>query len=196
MAREIHLLNMKVDKRYLNKEYTTVTILNDCHFKDDEELINPIVRLSSFNKNTTNYIYIPSLDRYYYVTNVTYSKPYYYISLHVDVLMSFKESIKNQRALISRGSKWVNLYMSDDKFKTQQYTCDRYIPFEGADAFDYDTQNYILAVMGTGGDTPESDDINVNISSMPTVDVTGSVGTHDDTPTPPPITNQEEPNNL
>ena len=187
MARTIYTYSMKMDKRYLNKTITQISVMNDCYFKDDTELINPVLILSSFNAVTTNYVYIPDLSRYYYVTGVTYSEGYYYVALHVDVLMSFKDDILKQRCIIDRGASYVNLYMSDDEFKTQSYTCDRYIPFENASAFDFTKQQYILAVMGTGGDTPESDDINVNVTTMPTVDVTGSVGTHDDTPPTPPL---------
>lgn len=185
MSRTIKLYKMDIDHRYLTKSLTQIGNDITANFKDDTELIDPILILSSFNQNTTNYVEIPDLSRFYYVKGVTFSQGYYYVQLHVDVLMSFKDSIINQKAIIKRGNSYCSHYITDDQFKTQQYTCDRYVPFENDSAFDPTIQNYILAVMGTGGDTPDSDTVNVIINSGSTIDVTGSIGTHDDTPVPP-----------
>ena len=179
MSRTINLYSMKVDKRYLTKAKTLISSLTNCHFIDETDIVNPTLKLSSFDASTTNYIEIPSLNRFYYVTNVTYSKGYYYVSLHVDVLMSFRQAILKQRCIIKRGSTNPSLYMHDDKFETQQYTCDRYLPFVGG-GFDFSIQNYILTVMGTGGDTPEDDSINVTITGgTVNTNTTGGI-THDD----------------
>ena len=88
-----------LDKRYLDKSGGMTKqgqTLTGVHFIDDTEIVNPTLKLSAFDEDMVNYVYIPSLRRYYYVNGVTYSKGYYYVNLHVDVLMSFKDSIKKQ----------------------------------------------------------------------------------------------------
>lgn len=155
MARTVKFYSMNIDKRYLDKSAGMTQQGNDlttAHFKDDTELINPVLILSDFDQSLVNYVYIPSLDRYYYVTGVTYSEGYYYIALHCDVLMSFKNSIKKQQVIVKRSgdADKIDLFMQDDKLKTEQYTHDVYKGFEGGTAFSPSTNTFVLAVMGTG----------------------------------------------
>ena len=96
MPRSVDFYKMSIDKRYIDKTSGMAkqgNTLNTVHFIDDTELVNPVMKLSSFDASQVNYVYIPSLNRYYYVSGVSYSKGYYYVNLHVDVLMSFKNSI-------------------------------------------------------------------------------------------------------
>ena len=150
MAREIKLFKSTLDSRYLNKEggLTEKGTLPNCHFKDDEEIINPVVMLSSFNDNEVNYVYIPSLHRYYYVTGVTYSKPYYYVSLHVDVLMSFKADINKTEVIAERSKNKYDMFIQDDELIIDQYTCDRLIRFDNQ-PFSESTCKFILALLGS-----------------------------------------------
>lgn len=153
MARTVKFYMCNIDKRYLDKSPGMIqqgNDLNTCNFKDDTELINPVLILSDFDASVVNYVYIPSLDRYYYVTGVTFSEGYYYVALHVDVLMSFKESIKNQDVVLKRSENYWDLFLQDDKFKTEQWTCDTYKPFTGGSAFSPNTDKFVLTVMGSG----------------------------------------------
>ena len=192
MARTVTFYKMALDKRYLDKTrgLSNASTINTVHFIDDTEIVNPILKLSAFDEDMCNYVYIPSLRRYYYITGVTYSKGYYFVNLHVDVLMSFKESIKKQKVLVNRSSKdeATDLYLQDDKFCAEQYTCVKYLPFTGGNAFKSNISQFVLAVMGTGGDTPDDGTININVvGGTMNNNVSGSVGTHDDTT--PPINN-------
>lgn len=146
---------MNIDKRYLDKSSGMTQQGNDlttAHFVDDTELINPVLKLSSFDQSVINYVYIPSLDRYYYVTGATYSKGFYYVQLHVDVLMSFKTSIKKQKVIAKRTSNFnmCDTFLQDDMIKTEQYTHDVYHKFEGDAGFSPSTNTFVLCVMGSG----------------------------------------------
>ena len=160
MARTVTFYKMTLDKRYLDKTagLKNPSTINSAHFIDDTEIVNPTMKLSDFDEDQCNYVYIPSLRRYYYVTGVTYSRGYYFISLHVDVLMSFKDSIMSQETILSRCSdyKYYNLYQSDDKFQLYEYTNIRYKFFKGGQTFSPNIQNFVLCVMG--GDEIESEE--------------------------------------
>ena len=69
-----------------------------------------------------NYIYIPRLKRYYYVTNIQLTtKDYTRLQLNEDVLMSWKDLIKSQDAYVTRyGYKQgVNTLLYDERYPVQ-----------------------------------------------------------------------------
>lgn len=153
MARNVGFYMLQIDKRYIDKTKGITrqgSVLTSAHFVDDTELINPVMKLSTFDQDLVNYVHIPSLDRWYYVTGVTYSKGYYYVQLHVDVTMSFLEALKQQEVILKRSEKYWDLFLQDDKFKTEQWTCDTYKPFTGGNAFHPNTDKFVLTVMGSG----------------------------------------------
>lgn len=156
MARTVTFYKMKLDKRYLDKTegLSGRSTINSVHFIDDTELVNPVMKLTEFNEDACNYVHIPSLHRYYYVTGVTYSKGYFLVNLHVDVLMSFKASILSQEVILKRASQEgaYNLWQSDDEFKLYEFTSVRYKEFIGGSSFNANTQNFVLCVMGSGED--------------------------------------------
>ena len=142
---------MTLDKRYLDKTSGMTQqgqTLTGVHFIDDTEIVNPILKLTSFDENNVNYVYIPSLRRYYYVNGVTYSKGYYYVNLHVDVLMSFKESIKKQTVVADRSASQYRQYIDDNILKTEQYRGE-YIRQFSAQPFSLSTVNFVLGVLGS-----------------------------------------------
>ena len=159
MSRTIKFYWNKTDKRYLNKSITQQgNDVTGVHFIDETELINPVIKLSSFDESKVNYMYIPDLDRYYFLNNVKYSQGFYLVSWHVDVLMSFKNSILSQEVILKRASEenHYNLYQSDDKFQLYEYTNVRYKFFKEGQTFSPSIQNFVLCVMG--GDEIESEE--------------------------------------
>lgn len=152
LSRTVKMYKLTLDKRYLDKTSGITQQGQDVtgvHFIDDTELVNPVMKLSAFDESNVNYVYIPSLRRYYYVTDVTYSKGYYLISLHVDVLMSFKESIKTQTVVADRSSTQWRQYIDDSILKTEQYKGE-YIRNFSNQPFSLSTVTYILGVLGSG----------------------------------------------
>lgn len=66
-------------------------------------ILNPEIDIEYSDVVNFNYVYISIWNRYYYVTDVVYmNKNLVHLSLKVDVLMSYKNKIYNQRALIGR----------------------------------------------------------------------------------------------
>lgn len=181
------------DKRYLHKSIgQVVTTISALYIKDPTDVVNPEVILDDFPTGI-NYAKIEEFDRYYYLTNVEFLNGQFSTKWHVDVLMSFEDDIKKKKALIkrTRDTNYIDYYLRDDEFQAEQYTCDRYLQFTGGNAFDKNVSNYILAVMGTGGDTPDNDEINVNIinTASDPVNIGGTIGQYSTTPPTPPTNN-------
>lgn len=68
-----------------------------------------------------NYVYIPDFKRYYFVVNIVCIRnSLYRVFLHVDVLQTYAEQIKAQRAIIQRQENNWNLYLNDGFFRVEQ----------------------------------------------------------------------------
>lgn len=109
------------DKRKVDKTLTNISTLS-CDIIDDTSIINPRLKIK-YNSNllTSNYIYIPSFNRYYFITNITTSKGYLWIDTSVDVLMSFKSEIRNTTAVIDRQEYQYNKYLNDANYTGYAY---------------------------------------------------------------------------
>lgn len=89
----VDFYNMKLKKNELNKVLNT-PIVKACSVKDGITLEDPVLYLGyDATLLTYNYVYIPDFQRYYFVTGREIDGQTMYISLHVDVLTSFKNDI-------------------------------------------------------------------------------------------------------
>lgn len=80
----------------------TVTILN-CVLRDECSIVNPILLLEYNGEINFNYVYIPTFNRYYYVTEITHIRTgLIELALRCDVLMSNRVTIRQQQAVILR----------------------------------------------------------------------------------------------
>lgn len=88
----------------------------DCNLKENCSVINPIVEVIGTNALNANYMYIPLFSRYYIIQNITTTEfNTLLVNGHVDVLMSFKESILGAQGIISRQQNKFNNYLEDSK---------------------------------------------------------------------------------
>ena len=111
----VTLYNNTSDSNVLSKTITQVATLQ-CALKDATELMNPVLIIAGDTIETNvNYVYIPDLERYYFVRNKRQvSAGMVELDLHVDVLMSFKESIRQATALVEVTGNAVNPYIESD----------------------------------------------------------------------------------
>lgn len=105
-----HSSNSRIDK--------SITHLHtyDCTFKQPTSIINPVIRIKAGDTNVLkgNYGYIPKFNRFYYVDNVTcVNGDIWEISLHCDVLMSFRDDIIERNVLFNHSESNFNLYLND-----------------------------------------------------------------------------------
>lgn len=88
--------NSKLEKT-LSEEISLVGALRDA-----SSIVAPSILIQS-NPIGYNYAYVPQFGRYYYIKNITaYRKGAYIVDLKCDVLMSFKDEIRQLSGVVSR----------------------------------------------------------------------------------------------
>lgn len=133
----------------MNKDLQAITYEGSDHidveFKEDTSIIDPTFILRTQSKVLEgNYIYVPNLNRYYFINNYTLSHERIYIECHVDVLMSFKKEIKNENIIVKRNEKLFNMYLDDNQYKVQNRTAVRTVVFPSG----FTGHNIVLGVVG------------------------------------------------
>lgn len=88
-----------------NEEYTGV--LNATF-----NVLTPVVRFRTREPVSFNYVYIESLNRYYFVSELTQDGDLCTVRLRVDVLQTYKEKILVSSATLTKGEN-VNKYLSN-----------------------------------------------------------------------------------
>lgn len=95
-----------------------------CNFLDAQSIMNPVIVIEDTQGNSSimmefTYAYIPSLSRYYFISNtvVVDNKRWVYY-LQVDVLASFKDDIINSRQYVLRSTNMYNDYITDTMYPT------------------------------------------------------------------------------
>lgn len=140
--------NNKSDSRYLNKsidlKYDNIPI----EVLTPSTVVRPVLKVSSgLIGQNVNYVYVSDLERYYYIRNWTMENGYVTLECEVDVLMSFKNAIKQQNVIVSRQEKNYNLYQNDPKqhFYNTNATVIKEFPTK---PFSMTNANYILVLNG------------------------------------------------
>lgn len=108
-------MNNQSDNNVTDKTVTTVATCQ-CALKDPTEIMDPVLRVASdVITSQVNYCYIESLGRYYFTGKKRQiSAGMVEVPMHVDVLMSFKESMRNSSALVEVTGNAVNSYIESD----------------------------------------------------------------------------------
>lgn len=104
--------NNKVDKTTSLIEVATLTGT----LREQTSIINPSITIELSTLLDFNYVYIEEFKRYYFVKNiVNITNKMWRIDLHVDVLMSYKDIIVTQTALIDRNEFSYNELLVDNE---------------------------------------------------------------------------------
>ena len=111
----VAFMNNSSDNNVVDKMITTISTA-DCALKDPTEMVNPVLRVASdVITSEVKYCRIALFGRYYFVRNKRQvSAGMVELDLHVDVLMSFKESIRQATALVEVTGNAVNPYIESD----------------------------------------------------------------------------------
>lgn len=100
----VNFYNVKIRKNELNKVLSS-PIVKTCAVKDGITLEDPVIYMAYDSSLLgLNYAYIPDFGRYYFVTGKEIDGKTIYISLHVDVLMSFKNDILASKGTATRSN--------------------------------------------------------------------------------------------
>lgn len=88
-----------------NEEYTGV-------LNSTVNILEPVIRFRSTNVVTFNYVYIESLNRYYFVSEIRQDGDICTVYLRTDVLFTYKDIILNSTATLTK-SENGNKYLSN-----------------------------------------------------------------------------------
>lgn len=90
----------------------------DVVLKDSCGVLNPVLRVSTGGSNPTslNYCYFAEFGRYYFVTGWTWEKPFWTVSLAVDVLASYKTQIGSMSKYVLRAASLYNYDVADSMY--------------------------------------------------------------------------------
>jgi len=110
------------EKNKVDKICTQVGQILTGSFKNDCDLVNPIIQLNvDISIKGVNYIYIEELERFYFVNKIVYIRTgLAEIYCHCDVLSSHKAQIRKNIAIIERQENNFNLYINDAEIKSEQ----------------------------------------------------------------------------
>lgn len=107
----------RVDKtNYLTQLGTINGVL-----RETTSITEPVITLEMETVPTFNYVYIPTFDRYYFVTEINSIRyNLWEISLSVDVLMTYKDALFNLYAFVDRNENTTNPMLIDKKRVIEQ----------------------------------------------------------------------------
>lgn len=130
----ITLGNYQGEKNKINKEFAEGWSESGT-LREGSDILNPSVLIEASPDTICgfNYAYIPEFKRWYYIQNVSaFRNGLTVISLAVDVLMTYKESIMNSSAIITRSSKMGDSVFSlpDDRFPIKQSDTTHVVTFD------------------------------------------------------------------
>lgn len=142
--------NERVDKT----DYISNRFVMDGAFRQESNVIDPVFLIEKTNPNEFfyNYMYIPDFQRWYYITECkSVRNNLWELHAHVDVLYTWRASIKQMRAIIDKTANGedANLYMDDGSFVMDSRKYNTVIPF--STGLNTDGTFILICAGGQGG---------------------------------------------
>ena len=135
------------EKNKVDKDITNILTLAGT-LRQETSILDPVILIEGSEETilTANYLTIPDFGRSYFITGFrSIRKGLIEISCHVDVLYSYKDTLRQQKAIIKRNTSNWNLYLNDGSLTTYQ---DPYVLTEPFPA-GFTGQTFVLAVAGS-----------------------------------------------
>lgn len=93
------------------------------YLKDPTSVLNPQIYLETSNPSSFNYCYIPTFDRYYFISDWVSDHGMWQANCNVDVLASWKNSINSSVQYVVRSGSRSNTYVVDNAYPmTSEFT--------------------------------------------------------------------------
>lgn len=95
-----------------------------CEIKNQSSILNPYLIINTVitNPSSLNYAYIQAYNRYYWVTDWSWDRGFWYCNLSVDVLASYKIQIGSSTQYVVRAASAYNLALADSKYPALSYS--------------------------------------------------------------------------
>ena len=150
----------KSDKRYVTKDIVQLALQDHSNpvnivMLDDTTITHPTFKMKDVDLYmTSNYVYVDTLLRYYFIDSVEVSKGYAYLHCTCDVLTTYARGLKTQRCIIRRQEYTHDAMQNDGQLPVKQYPAKRCIG-QFDTPFHMTTNKYIMGVVGktSGGNT-------------------------------------------
>lgn len=151
---QVIFYNNASGNEHVTKSLTEVATF-DVELKDSCSVQNPVLLLSG-KYLRANFCKIVDFGRYYYIDNITQiRKNLWQYDLRCDVLMSFAEQIKSNKAIIERteSSKYYNKNFDDPEWnKMVEARCtNQVLNFPEKFVKNFSNGKYVLVTVGVGG---------------------------------------------
>lgn len=140
------------NEKKLEKDITAVFTATGTFRESVDLIMNPslLVECQPEDIASSNYMYIPPLERYYFIDKVTSERNNIMrITGRIDSLMSNADTIKLQTAILRRSTSHNNTYLNDGSFITYQDS------FTMTKAFDYTFSDMSYILLMAGGNTTD-----------------------------------------
>lgn len=137
MSFSVELGKTKSEKTALDKTVTYDKTFNGT-LLNDTNIINPSIRLKVAAEDIAlyNYMKITNFSRLYFITDVyALTDKTCIVTGHVDVLATYKTSIRLNKAVIGRSESRYNLFIDDGLFKVDAKTIIQTKKFTGGGKF-------------------------------------------------------------
>lgn len=116
---DITLYTNNSEKNKLDKNLSGAKTFSG-KLREESSIVNPSILIQIENPSSFNYAYIPEFKRYYFIIDaVSVRTNIWRLSLHTDVLMSFKDGIKNAPVILTdTESAGATNYLIGEQWKT------------------------------------------------------------------------------
>lgn len=141
------------DNNVFSKQLEPIATYTNAVARDSVDVVNPIITIATASIGNTNYIRIEENNRCYFVKNIDKVRNgFFALHCHVDVLMSFAESILMNHAIVKRANGLWDSYLPDSNAKEKQFTrrmC--YLLKNGNNTLEFSYANTAKTVLITAG---------------------------------------------
>lgn len=104
-------------------QYAGTWVDFDCYLKDDCSVMFPRIELETgSNLHNYNYAEIPAFNRYYFITDITYSCEHVVITMKCDVLATYKTEIGSSNEYILRSASNYDGTITDSLYPVKAQT--------------------------------------------------------------------------
>lgn len=157
----IQLANYNGEKNKINKQVSFAASLPGT-LREGSDVVNPSIMIEAPVDAVCgfNYAYIPEFKRYYFIQNCSaFRAGLTILTMTVDVLYTYKESILNSPAIIVRSSKYGDtngdFSLPDERYPVKQSETTHVITFDSLYSNEVDpTKGQTMILVMTGIDKP------------------------------------------
>ena len=128
-----------------------------CTLIDDTSLMNPTFKMElAANPIGKNYAYVSDFNRYYFITDITSSKGFWYISCTCDVLASFKTEIGTGSHYVLRSASDWDTAIVDTVYATKAGTKGLKNGYKNSDPIAWTNgHSYVIGIIGYADDASD-----------------------------------------